>query len=86
MRTSRAWRHFQSRLFTGTGKYPTMELMQKSIERSDCDMVTVAVRRVQSVAAGHAARALSTSLIIAACILPGCRSNMTKGDWSSLCG
>ena len=46
--------HFQSRLFTGTGKYPTMELMQKSIERSDCDMVTVAVRRVQSVAAGHA--------------------------------
>ena len=47
-------RHFQSRLFTGTGKYPTMELMQKSIERSDCDMVTVAVRRVQSVAAGHA--------------------------------
>ena len=47
-------RHFQSRLFTGTGKYPSMELMQKSIERSDCDMVTVAVRRVQSVAAGHA--------------------------------
>ena len=47
-------RHFQSRLFTGTGKYPTMQLMQKSIERSDCDMVTVAVRRVQSVAAGHA--------------------------------
>ena len=47
-------RHFQSRLFTGTGKYPTMEVMQKSIERSDCDMVTVAVRRVQSVAAGHA--------------------------------
>ena len=47
-------RHFQSRLFTGTGKYPTIELMQKSIERSDCDMVTVAVRRVQSVAAGHA--------------------------------
>ena len=47
-------RRFQSRLFTGTGKYPTMELMQKSIEQSDCDMVTVAVRRVQSVAAGHA--------------------------------
>ena len=47
-------RHFQSRLFTGTGKYPTMDVMQKSIERSDCDMVTVAVRRVQSVAAGHA--------------------------------
>ena len=47
-------RRFQSRLFTGTGKYPTMELMQRSIERSACDIVTVAVRRVQSVAAGHA--------------------------------
>ena len=47
-------RRFHSRLFTGTGKYPSMELMQQSIERSACEMVTVAVRRVQAVAAGHA--------------------------------
>ena len=47
-------RRFHSRLFTGTGKYPTLQLMQDSIERSACDMVTVAVRRVQAVAAGHA--------------------------------
>ena len=47
-------RRFQSRLFTGTGKYPSLELMQQSIERSACDMVTVAVRRVQALAAGHA--------------------------------
>ena len=47
-------RSFQSRLFTGTGKYASLKLMQKSLERSGCDMVTVAVRRVQSVAAGHA--------------------------------
>ena len=47
-------RRFQSRLFTGTGKYPSIELMQQSIERSACEMVTVAVRRVQAVAAGHA--------------------------------
>ena len=47
-------RRFHSRLFTGTGKYPSMEVMQHSIERSGCDMVTVAVRRVQAVAAGHA--------------------------------
>ena len=47
-------RQFTSRLFTGTGKYPSMALMQQSIERSGCDMVTVAVRRVQTVAAGHA--------------------------------
>ena len=46
-------RQFNSRLFTGTGKYPSMDLMQQSIERSGCDMVTVAVRRVQTVAAGH---------------------------------
>ena len=31
-----------------------MEVMQQSIERSACEMVTVAVRRVQAVAAGHA--------------------------------
>ena len=47
-------RRFDSRLFTGTGKYPTLQLMQDSIERSACEMVTVAVRRVQAVAAGHA--------------------------------
>ena len=47
-------RRFQSRLFTGTGKYPSLELMQQSIERSACDMVTVAVRRVQALATGHA--------------------------------
>ena len=46
-------RQFNSRLFTGTGKYPSMTSMQQSIERSGCDMVTVAVRRVQTVAAGH---------------------------------
>ena len=46
-------RQFNSRLFTGTGKYPSMASMQQSIERSGCDMVTVAVRRVQTMAAGH---------------------------------
>ena len=46
-------RQFNSRLFTGTGKYPSMRSMQQSIERSGCDMVTVAVRRVQTVATGH---------------------------------
>ncbi|MGC6482917.1 MAG: thiazole synthase [Synechococcus sp.] len=46
-------RHFRSRLFTGTGKYPNLAAMQQSLDRSGCDMVTVAVRRVQAVAAGH---------------------------------
>jgi thiazole synthase len=34
-----------NRLFVGTGKYPTYELMQKSLEASGCQVVTVAVRR-----------------------------------------
>ncbi len=48
-----AGRRFRCRLFTGTGKYPNLSAMQQSLERSGCDMVTVAVRRVQTVAAGH---------------------------------
>jgi thiazole synthase len=47
-------RCFSSRLFTGTGKYPDLSTMQTSLQRSRCEMVTVAVRRVQAVAAGHA--------------------------------
>lgn len=34
-----------SRLFVGTGKYPTYELMQQALEASGCEVVTVAVRR-----------------------------------------
>ena len=44
---------FQSRLFTGTGKYSSLEEMQKSLVKSGCEMVTVAVRRVQSMELGH---------------------------------
>jgi thiazole synthase len=46
-------RSFSSRLMTGTGKYPSLAAMQASLEASGCGMVTVAVRRVQSQAAGH---------------------------------
>jgi thiazole synthase len=48
-----AGRHFRSRLMTGTGKYPTLASMQTSLEASGCEIVTVAVRRVQSGAPGH---------------------------------
>ena len=47
-------RDFHSRLFTGTGKYPSLQVMQKSLQASRCQMVTVAVRRVQTMASGHA--------------------------------
>jgi thiazole synthase len=46
-------RSFSSRLMTGTGKYPDLAIMQASLEASGCEIVTVAVRRVQSQAEGH---------------------------------
>ncbi|WP_353674818.1 thiazole synthase [Synechocystis sp. LKSZ1] len=48
-----AGRRFQSRLMTGTGKYPNLEIMQQSVAVSGCEIVTVAVRRVQTKAPGH---------------------------------
>jgi thiazole synthase len=48
-----AGKTFNSRLMTGTGKYRSIEQMQKSILASGCEIVTVAVRRVQTKAAGH---------------------------------
>ncbi|MCF2150269.1 glycine oxidase ThiO [Desmonostoc muscorum LEGE 12446] len=48
-----AGKTFQSRLMTGTGKYRSIEEMQQSIAASDCEIVTVAVRRVQTKAPGH---------------------------------
>jgi thiazole synthase len=41
-----AGREFTSRLFVGTGKYQTFELMRKALEASGSEVVTVAVRRV----------------------------------------
>src|SRR5271169_2737831 len=35
----------RNRLFVGTGKYASYELMQKALEASGCQVVTVAVRR-----------------------------------------
>jgi len=44
---------FQSRLFTGTGKYSNKTIMKESLLSSGCEMVTVAVRRVQALESGH---------------------------------
>ena len=38
---------FTSRLFVGTGKYPSMEVMAEALEASGTEVVTVAVRRVK---------------------------------------
>ena len=37
---------FNSRLIVGTGKYPSMEVMQAAHEASGAEMVTVAIRRI----------------------------------------
>jgi thiazole synthase len=37
----------RSRLFLGTGKYPTLEIMREALAASGCHAVTVAVRRVE---------------------------------------
>ena len=37
---------FHSRLFLGTGKFPSAETLKKAIESSGCEIVTVALRRV----------------------------------------
>lgn len=36
----------QSRLITGTGKYPSLDIMNAALDASGCDCVTVAVRRI----------------------------------------
>ena len=41
-----AGREFKSRLILGSGKYESFELMTKSLEAAETDMVTMAVRRV----------------------------------------
>ncbi|MBV9272201.1 MAG: thiazole synthase [Candidatus Eremiobacteraeota bacterium] len=37
---------FNSRLIVGTGKYPSMDVMQRAHEASGAEMVTVAIRRI----------------------------------------
>ena len=41
-----AGRQFASRLFVGTGKYPTPRILSESLAASGCELVTVALRRV----------------------------------------
>ncbi len=48
-----AGKRFKSRLMTGTGKYPNLDIMRQSVAESGCEIVTVAVRRVQTNAPGH---------------------------------
>lgn len=39
-------REFKSRLFVGTGKFPSPEIMLEAIKASESEMITVAMKRV----------------------------------------
>jgi thiazole synthase len=41
-----AGRNFSSRLLMGTGKFPSPAIMAKALDLSGCEIVTVALRRV----------------------------------------
>jgi len=44
---------FKSRLMVGTGKYSDFETMEKAIDASGAEIITVAIRRVETNAPGH---------------------------------
>ena len=48
-----AGKTFRSRLMTGTGKFESLDTMRRSFAASGSEIVTVAVRRVQTNAPGH---------------------------------
>ena len=48
-----AGREFRSRLMTGSGKYSDFDTMRQAIAASGSEIITVAVRRVQTNAPGH---------------------------------
>jgi thiazole synthase len=49
-----AGREFRSRLITGTGKYPSFEVMRDAVVASGCELVTVAVRKIDLDEVGEA--------------------------------
>jgi len=46
-------KEFKSRLLVGTGKYSSLEVMEQSLFNAKCEIVTVAVRRIQGQESGH---------------------------------
>ena len=42
-----AGRRFRSRLMMGTGRFPSLEVLRQSLEASDAEMVTIAMRRIK---------------------------------------
>lgn len=70
-------RQFESRLLVGTGKYKSLQEAKLCIEKSDCEIVTVAIRRAKN-SFNHSMNSLIDILDWAKlCILPntaGCQT------------
>jgi thiazole synthase len=59
-----AGRSFQSRLFLGTGKFPSNEHLSRAIEASGTEMVTVALRRIDPSGAEDILEAIPDSALL----------------------
>jgi thiazole synthase len=69
-----AGREFRSRLITGTGKYASFETMSAAVEASGCEMVTVAVRRIDFDAPGDDIMAFLPESVLLLPNTAGCES------------
>ena len=69
---------FRSRVFLGTGKFATLELMDAALAASGCELVTVAVRRVKL--GGQAGPAILERLLGKYAILPNTAGCTTAED------
>ncbi len=67
-------REFKSRLFVGTGKFPSPEIMLEAIKASESEMITVAMKRVNLM--NEATDDMLTHITVKMCsccqTLPGC--------------
>ncbi|MBX7246421.1 MAG: thiazole synthase [Candidatus Sumerlaeaceae bacterium] len=77
---------FTSRLLVGTGKYATFELMQEALEVSGCEVVTVALRRVDLEAHGRGEKNLLDYLDTSKyTLLPNTAGCFNKEDAIRIC-
>ncbi|MCX7719008.1 MAG: thiazole synthase [Candidatus Sumerlaeaceae bacterium] len=79
-------REFTSRLLVGTGKYATFELMVEALEASGCEIVTVALRRVDLDAHARGEKNLLDYLDTSKyTLLPNTAGCFTKEDAITVC-
>lgn len=79
-------REFTSRLLVGTGKYATFDLMVEALEASGCEVVTVAIRRVDLAASQRGEKNLLDYLDTSKyTLLPNTAGCFNKEDAIKIC-